>query len=41
MAKDAGRDARLVVLEIPKEGQDVTPETFRYRVNRPNLRLLR
>jgi len=40
-AKDAGRDARVVVLELPEEGQSVTPETFRYRVDRPKLRLLR
>ena len=40
-AKDAGRDARVVILDVPKEGQSVTPETFRYRIDRKKLRLLR
>lgn len=39
--KEAGRDARVVVLNLPEEGENVSPETFRYRVDRKKLRLLR
>jgi len=37
----AGRDAKAIELTLPPEGQPVTPETFRYRVNRKTLRSLR
>jgi hypothetical protein len=36
----AGRDAKAIELTLPHEGQPVTPETFRYRVNRKTLRSL-
>jgi transposase len=39
--KDAGRDAGVVMIELPEEGEAVSPETFRYRVDRKKLRLLR
>ena len=34
----AGRDAKLVDICLPQEGQEVTPETFSYRINRTRLR---
>lgn len=37
----AGRDAKAVEVTLPAEGQPVTPQTFRYRVNRTTLRGLR
>jgi transposase len=40
-AKDAGRDAKVIEVFLPDEGSLVTPETFRYRVNRKKLRELR
>ena len=39
--KEAGRDARAIEVFLPEEGCPVTPETFRYRVNRKKLRKLR
>jgi hypothetical protein len=40
-ANQAGRDARLVTVTVPAEGQPVTPASFHYRVNRPALRQMR
>jgi len=40
-AGKAGRDAKAIELTLPPEGQPVTPETFRYRVDREVLRSLR
>jgi hypothetical protein len=37
----AGRDAGVMDLILPKQGQSVTPDTFRYRVDRQALRALR
>jgi hypothetical protein len=37
----AGRDAGVIKLILPEEGQSVTPDTFRYRVDRQALRALR
>lgn len=37
----AGRDAGVVEVTVPPEGQPVTPATFRYRVDRQALRALR
>ena len=37
----AGRDAKLVDICLPQEGQEVTPESFTYRINRTRLRHMR
>jgi hypothetical protein len=37
----AGRDAAVIELMLPRQGQSVTPDTFRYRVDRHALRALR
>ena len=40
-ASKAGRDAGVVEISLPDEGQPVTPEAFSYRVDRARLRELR
>lgn len=40
-ANKAGRDAGVVEVTLPMEGQSVSPDTFRYRVNRNALRARR
>jgi hypothetical protein len=39
--KDAGNAARLVELSLPSPNQDVTPETFRFRLIKDKLRKVR
>jgi len=39
--KEAGNAARLVDLTLPLARQKITPETFRFSINRDKLRLLR
>ena len=39
--KEAGNAARLVELFLPSARQEVTPETFRFSINRAKLRLVR
>ena len=40
-ASKAGRDAKHVLLTLPEEGEEVTPETFSYRFDRARLRQAR
>ena len=40
-ANKAGRDAAVVDVTLPKEGQSVSPDTFHYRVDRNALRARR
>ena len=39
--KEAGNAARLVELFLPLEHQEITPDTFRFSLNRDKLRLVR
>jgi transposase len=39
--KEAGNAARLVELSLPSERQEITPETFRFSINKDKLRLVR
>jgi len=39
--KEAGNAARLVELSLPSARQEITPDTFRFSVNRDKLRLVR
>ena len=39
--KEAGNAARLVELILPKARQKITPETFRFSINKDKLRLVR
>lgn len=40
-AKEAGRDAKHIVITLPPEGAAVTPESFHYRIDRTRLRQAR
>jgi transposase len=40
-AKEAGRDAKHIIITLPPEGSAVTPESFHYRINRTHLRRTR
>lgn len=40
-AKEAGNDAKHLILTIPAEGQSVTPDTFHYKLDRARLRQAR
>jgi transposase len=40
-ASKAGRDAKHVLLTLPREGEEVTPETFSYQFDRARLRQAR
>ena len=39
--KDAGHAARLVEISLPAQGEPVTPETFRFRLLKERLRVVR
>jgi IS4 transposase len=39
--KDAGRAYPLVTIELPKADETVTPETFRFQINKEKLRVVR
>lgn len=39
--QEAGNAWDLVEINLPRENQDVTPETFHFRLNRPKLRRVR
>jgi transposase len=40
-AKEAGRDAKHILVTLPPEGTAVTPESFHYRIDRTRLRRTR
>ena len=39
--KEAGRAYGLVDIRLPEQGQEVTPETFQFAINRRKLRTVR